>query len=93
MTERVIELLPLRVGYHALASLLLLDNGTPRVLPAELIVERDERARIGTKDVDCHVVLLRAGSIEERLWLSTSDRRVVRTEQRTASGVVIGELQ
>jgi len=92
MTERVVELLPLRVGYHALASLLLLDNGTPRTLPAEVIVERDERTRVGTSDVDCHVVLLRAGSIEERLWVSINDRRVVRTEQRTSAGVVLGEL-
>jgi hypothetical protein len=92
MTERVVELLPLHAGYHPLASLLLLDNGTPRTLPAEILVERDERVRVGSADVDCHVVLLRAGSIEERLWVSASDRRVVRTEQRTASGVVLGEL-
>jgi hypothetical protein len=91
MTERIIEQLPLRVGYHALASLLLLDSGTPRTLPAELIVEREERMRIGPGDVDCWVVLLKAGSIEERLWVSTRDRRVVRTEQRTGAGVLVGE--
>jgi len=91
MTERIIELLPLRAGYHALASLLLVDTGTPRTLPAELIVEREDRVRIDTRDVDAWVVLLRAGAIEERLWVSKSDRRVVRTEQRSATGVVIGE--
>jgi hypothetical protein len=92
MTERVVELLPLQVGYHALASLLLLDTGTPRTLPAELLVEREERARVGTRDVDAWVVLLRAGAIEERLWVSKSDRRVVRTEQRSAAGVLVGEV-
>ena len=92
MTERIVELLPLGSGYHALASLLLLDSGTPRTLPAELIVERDDRIRIGGGDVDCWVVLLRAGSIEERLWVSKSDPRVARTEQRTGSGTVVGEL-
>jgi len=91
MTERIIELLPLRVGYHALASILLLDAGTPRTVPAELIVEREERAHVGAHDVDAWVVLLRAGSIEERLWVSKSDRRVVRTEQRSAAGVLVGE--
>jgi hypothetical protein len=91
MTERVIELLPLTAGYHALASLLLLDTGTPRTLPAELIVEREERAHVGTRDVDAWVVLLCAGAIEERLWVSKSDRRVVRTEQRTGAGVLVGE--
>jgi hypothetical protein len=92
MTERIIELLPLRAGYHALASLLLLDAGTPRTLPAELLVEREERVRVGTSDVDAWVVLLRAGSIEERLWVSKSDRRVVRTEQRSSAGVMVGEV-
>jgi hypothetical protein len=92
MMERVIELLPLHVGYHALASLLLLDAGTPRTLPAEVIVEREERAHVGAGDVDAWVVLVRAGAIEERLWVSKSDRRVVRTEQRSASGVVVGEV-
>jgi hypothetical protein len=91
MTERVIELLPLHVGYHALASLLLLDTGTPRTLPAELTVEREERVRIGARDVDAWVVLLRAGAIEERLWVSKSDRRVARTEQRSGAGMVVGE--
>lgn len=92
MTERIIELLPLHVGYHALASLLLLDAGTPRTLPAEVIVEREERVHIGARDVDAWVVLLRAGAIEERLWVSKSDRRVVRTEQRSGSGVLVGEM-
>jgi hypothetical protein len=91
MTERVVELLPLGIGYHALATLLLLDSGTPRTLPAELIVEREERVHTAAGDVDAWVVLLRAGSIEERFWVSKSDRRVVRTEQRTSTGVVVGE--
>jgi hypothetical protein len=91
MTERILELLPLRTGYHALASLLLLDWGTPRTLPAELLVEREDRVRIGAGDVDCWVVLLRAGSIEQRFWVSRSDRRVVRTEQRMGEGVVVAE--
>jgi hypothetical protein len=92
MTERIIELLPLRVGYHALASLLLLDSGTPRTLPAEVIVEREERVHVGARDLDAWVVVLRAGAIEERLWVSKSDRRVVRTEQRSGTGVLVGEL-
>jgi len=91
MTERIIELLPLHVGYHALASLLLLDAATPRTLPAELLVEREERVHVGSRDVDAWVVLLRAGSIEERLWVEKGDRRVVRTEQRSGTGVLVGE--
>ena len=92
MTERIIEMLPLRVGYRAAASLLLVDMGTPRALPAEIAVEREERARTSAGDADCWVVLLRAGAMEERLWVDKARRLVVRTEQVTAVGKVVGEL-
>ena len=92
MTEKVVELLPLRVGYRAGASLLLVDVGTPRALPAELAVEREERISTAAGDVDCWVVSLRAGALEERLWVDKSRRAVVRTEQGTATGRVVAEL-
>jgi len=92
MTERIIEMLPLRVGYRAAASLLLVDMGTPRALPAEMSVEREERARTSAGDVDCWVVLLRAGAMEERLWVDKARRLVVRTEQVTAAGRLVGEI-
>ena len=38
MVERLIELLPLHVGYRASASLLLIDGASPRYLPAEIVV-------------------------------------------------------
>jgi hypothetical protein len=37
------------------------------------------------------VVVLRAGAIEERLWVSKESPRVVRTEQPAAGGVLVGE--
>jgi hypothetical protein len=92
MTERIIEMLPLRTGYRAAASLLLVDMGTPRALPAELGVEREERLRTSAGEVDCWVVLLRAGAMEERLWVDKARRLVVRTEQVTAAGRLVGEL-
>lgn len=92
MTERIIEMLPLRIGYRAAASLLLVDMGTPRALPAEIAVEREERTRTSAGDADCWVVLLRAGAMEERLWVDKARRLVVRTEQVTAAGRVVGEL-
>ncbi|HEV7994470.1 MAG TPA: hypothetical protein VGP25_21790 [Gemmatimonadaceae bacterium] len=93
MVERVIELLPLRDGYRAAASLLLFDLATPRALDAEIFVERSERTRIGSADVDCWVVTLRAGVLEQRLWVSRQSPRVVRTEQATAGGVLVGVVQ
>jgi hypothetical protein len=92
MTERIIEMLPLRTGYRAAASLLLVDMGTPRALPAELGVEREEHIRTSAGDADCWVVLLRAGAMEERLWVDKARRLVVRTEQVTAAGRLVGEL-
>jgi len=92
MTERIVELLPLRVGYHAAASLLLVDMGTPRALPAELSVDREERIRLSAGDADCWVLVLRAGAMEERMWVDKSRRMVVRTEQGSATGRVVSEL-
>ena len=92
MAERIIEMLPLRAGYHAAASLILVDMGTPRALPAELAVEREERIRTSAGDADCWVVLLRAGVMEERLWVDKGRRMVVRTEQVTSAGRVVAEL-
>ncbi|HKP15506.1 MAG TPA: hypothetical protein VJT85_05560, partial [Gemmatimonadaceae bacterium] len=92
MTERILEMLPLRSGYRAAASLVLVDMGTPRALPAELVVEREERIRTASGDVDCWVVVLRAGVMEERLWVDKSRRMVVRTEQVTSAGRVVSEL-
>jgi hypothetical protein len=92
MTERVVEMLPLRAGYRAAVSLILVDMGTPRALPGELSVEREERINTSAGDADCWVVLLRAGAMEERLWVDKGKRVVVRTEQVTASGRVVSEL-
>ena len=92
MTERILEMLPLRSGYRAAASLVLVDMGTPRALPAELVVEREERIRSASGDVDCWVVVLRAGVMEERLWVDKARRMVVRTEQETSAGRLISEL-
>jgi hypothetical protein len=92
MTERVIELLPLSNGYHAGASLVVVDLGTPRALPAEIAVEREERTRTPAGDADCWVVVLRAGAMEERFWVDKARRAVVRSEQRTSAGTIVGEL-
>jgi hypothetical protein len=92
MAERVVEMLPLRAGYRATASLILVDMGTPRALPAELSVEREDRIRTSVGDADCWVVTLRAGAMEERWWVDKSRRLVVRTEQVSAAGKVVAEL-
>jgi len=89
MVERVIELLPLRVGYRASASLVVVDGATPRAIPAEIAVDREESAN----GIDSWVVAIRAGSIEQRLWVSKRDSRVVRVEQSVAEGLLTSVLQ
>jgi len=93
MVERVIELLPLRVGYRASASLLIVDGPAPRTLPAEIIVDREERTDVGGHGVDCWLVAIRAGALEQRLWVSKRDSRVVRVEQAVTDGVLSSVLQ
>lgn len=92
MVDRVVELLPLRTGYRASTWLLLMEQGAARALPAELAVEREDRTRVGSSDVTCWVVLLRAGVMEERLWVSKDAPRVVRTEQTVGDGLLVGVI-
>ena len=90
MIDGIVSLLPLRVGYRASAFLLLIEPGSPRALPAELSVEREERVRVGSADVDCWVVTLRAGVMEERRWVSKDAPRVVRAQQVVAEWAAHG---
>jgi hypothetical protein len=89
--ERIVEALPLTTGYAVSASMLLLDRGTPRVLPAALGVAGEVRITVMGRDEDCWLVTLHTGPMSERLWVTKRDRRVVRTEQPTESGVLVAE--
>lgn len=93
MVERVVELLPLSIGFRAGATLLLFEMGTPRVIPAELRVDREEPVTLADRTVDCWVVTLKGGALEERLWVSKEAPRVVKTEQTTGLGVLTAVLQ
>ena len=93
MLERVLELLPLRDGYHVGASLLLVEGATQQVVPAEIIVRPPEPVLSGDVMVDAWLVLLRWGANEERLWIARDSTRVVRTEQAVAEGVLTSVLR
>jgi hypothetical protein len=92
MVDRVVEMLPLGLGFRTGATLVLFEMGTPRVIPAELRVDQEERLVLPGRAVDCWVVLLRAGALEERLWVSKDAPRVVKTEQTTGAGVLTAVL-
>jgi hypothetical protein len=93
MVERIVELLPLAPGFRTGATILLFEMGAPRIIPAELLVEREERLALPDRGVDCWVVLLRAGTLEERLWVTRESPRVVKTEQATGGGLLTAVLQ
>jgi hypothetical protein len=93
MVERIVELLPLSVGFRAGATILLFEMGTPRAIPAELRVDRAEPVVLADRTVDCWVVTLRGGALEEQLWVSKEGSRVVKTEQATGLGVLTAVLQ
>ena len=93
MLERVLELLPLRDGYHVSASLLLIAEASQRLVPAEIVVRPPESIDVGGTTVDAWLVLLRWGASEERLWIARGATRVVRTEQPVAGGILTSVLQ
>jgi hypothetical protein len=93
MVERIVELMPLSVGFRAGATILLFEMGTPRAIPAELRVDREEPLVLADRTVDCWVVTLRGGTLQEQLWVSKEGSRVMKTEQTTGLGVLTGVLQ
>jgi hypothetical protein len=93
MVERIIEMLPLRVGYRAAATLVLVPGATPQLVRAEIDVDREATIDVAGRPIDCWVVALRAGAIEERLWVSKNASRVMRVEQALADGVLVSMLQ
>ena len=92
MLDGVLELLPLSAGYHTAASVVSVESGAPRAVPATFDVEREEQIPIGAQPTDCWVVVLRAGTLEKRFWVSKAPQRVVKTEQQTSAGLLTETL-
>lgn len=93
MVERVVELLPLTLGYRSGATLVFVNGPITRAIPAEILVEREDRVDWGGRTVDCWLVAIRAGELEQRLWVTRSGARVVRTEQGVSEGLLSATLQ
>ena len=93
MTARMIELLPLREGYRASATLFVVEALTPMLMPAEIAVDGAERVSLAGRDVDAWRVTVRAGAIERRYWVARDGARVVRIEQAVAEGLYAAVLQ
>lgn len=48
MVNRLLELLPLSAGYRANASIVVIDSGVPRVVPATISVEGEDRVTLSS---------------------------------------------
>jgi hypothetical protein len=93
MIERVVEMLPLASGYQSAATVVQVESGTPRAVPASIAVVGTENVFLPDRMVDCWVVVVRAQTTETRLWVSRDAARVVKSEQLTSGGVLTGVLQ
>jgi len=93
MVERIVELMPLELGFRTGATIVLFEMGAPRAIPAELRVDQEDKLEVAGRTVDCWIVVLRAGALEERLWVSKEAPRVLKTEQATGAGVLTAVLQ
>ncbi|MDQ2668208.1 MAG: hypothetical protein M3Z05_19735 [Gemmatimonadota bacterium] len=93
MAERIVEMLPLREGYRARASLVLVDGQSPQIVRSEIVVDGTETLTVGRQAVECWRVLLRTAATEERLWVAREGARVVRIEQWVTGGVLRADLQ
>lgn len=93
MAERLVELLPLGPGYRAGATLILVDGPSTRAISAEIVVDGEDRMVWGGRTVDCWLVAIRAGALEQRLWVTRSGARIIRTEQGVSQGILSATLQ
>ncbi len=93
MTTRLLEMLPLREGYRASATLFVVEGLTPALVPVEIIVEGGERIALGGRTADAWRVTVRGGAMERRYWVSRDGARVVRIEQALAEGLYAAVLQ
>lgn len=92
MVDGILGLLPLAAGYHTAASVVSIESGAPRAVPATIDVEREEQLPFGAQTADCWVVVLRAGTLEKRYWVAKTPQRVVKTEQQTPAGLLTETL-
>jgi hypothetical protein len=88
MTERIIEMLPLRDGYRAGAYLVLVVGQTPEMVRSEIVVDGTETLALGRQSVECWRVVIRTPATEEWLWVARDGARVVRIEQLVSGGTL-----
>ncbi|HYD51904.1 MAG TPA: hypothetical protein VEA99_04730 [Gemmatimonadaceae bacterium] len=82
MLEVMLPLMPLQVGWSAPLALVVVDAAGARVVPAQLVVEREESVQVPAGRFDCWVVTLRVMRATRTLWVSRDGRGVVRSEER-----------
>jgi hypothetical protein len=88
MIDRLIEMLPLAPGYRVAATVVQIESGAPRAVPATISVEGEEGVALSDATVPCWIVVLRGETAEKRFWVTKDAARVVKSEQWTRGGVL-----
>jgi hypothetical protein len=88
MIDRLIEMLPLAPGYRVAATVVQIESGAPRAVPATISVEGEESVALSDATVPCWIVVLRGETAEKRFWVTKDAARVVKSEQWTRGGVL-----
>jgi hypothetical protein len=81
MTDAVLGLLPLAVGYEDSVFVLVVDLGGSAAAPARLTTEREERVTVPAGTFDAFVVSLELERGGARYWIDKTSRVVLRSEQ------------
>lgn len=81
MLETIVPLLPLSAGWTTSLPMLGLSPAGGKLIPGQLVVEREESIEVPAGRFDCWVVALRTAGRTKQLWVSRDGRGVVRTEE------------
>ncbi len=81
MTELALQQIPLSVGRVDSVSVLVIDLGSSRILPATLSVDGEQDVTTGMGRAHCWVVTLNTALGVRRMWVAESDPVVVQTRQ------------
>lgn len=81
MLDGLLQLAPVEEGWAADATLLVADLTGTRLLPARLMVEREEEVTVPAGTFQSWVVALRTGNGDKWLWVSKEHRIVVKSSQ------------
>jgi hypothetical protein len=94
MLDGLLQLAPIENGWSSDATLLVADLTSARMVPARLVVEREETVTVPAGTFPSWVVSLRTDNAEKRFWVSRETQMVVKSSQPLPqlNGVVLDRV-